>query len=259
VSFQEKCKHKLVETHSECSEIVKSFGFVPEPLETTLVVEEHRWFWKPKDVKFILVAESHVYTNKDEIKVKIDPSRLPKEAPKRVPLNFVRLVYCLGYGEPNILNAPRKIENNRGTRQYVNLFKRCVGLHEKPSSMTQLEWKVRILETIKGKGIWLLDASVHACYKGKGKRLPPKLVKKITTISWNKYVKPIIDDISIDRKRVWIIGKSLHDILGGEYTSSSNWIYQPNTRFKNPEKYAEKEHRELALIRTIKRYCLQKA
>lgn len=166
MNLPEKYEAKLIEAHKECSNVIRSFGLVPEPLETALFVEEHRWFWKPKDVKFILVAESHVYTNAKEINVKIDPSKLPEEVPITVPLNFVRLVYCLGYGEPDILTTPEKIENNSGTKQYVNLFRRCIGLRERPEAVTQLEWKVRILKTIKEKGIWLLDASVHACYKG---------------------------------------------------------------------------------------------
>jgi len=251
----EKYKEKLIEVHEKGSDMIRSFGFVPEPLETALSVEEHRWFWKPKNVKFILVAESHVYTDGNEIRVKIDPNKLPIEVPKAIPLNFVRLVYCLGYGEPELLGAPEKIENNAGTKQYLNLFRRCVRLDEKPEDMTQLEWKVMTLNTLKEKGIWLLDASVHACYKGKGERLPSRLVKKIIRVAWNGYVKPIIDDITIDRKSVWIIGKGLHDTLTGRYAWGSNWIYQPNARFRDPEKYSEKEHRELELEKTVKHCC----
>jgi len=255
MSLPEYYKTKLIEAHGKGSDLIKSFGLIPEPLETALFVEEHRWFWKPENVKFILVAESHVYTNENEIKVKIDPSKLPEKAPKAIPLSFVRLVYCLGYGESYILTAPEKIENNRGTKQYVNLFRRCVGLHEKPENITRLEWKLGILETFMEKGIWLLDASVHACYKGRNERLPSKLVEKIVPISWNAYVKPIIDDISIDRPRVWIIGKGLHDTLRGEYAGGSNWIYQPDAHFRNPEKYDEKEFRELELEKAIKQCC----
>jgi len=176
MDIPEKYKQNLIEAHNACSVIIERFGLLPEPFETALFVEEHRWFWKPNDVKFILVGESHVYTSENEINVKIDPSKLPEEVPKAVPLNFVRLVYCLGYGEPDILSVPERIENNRGTKQYIDLFRRCVGLHEKPRYMTQLEWKVKTLKTIKEKGIWLLDASIHACYKGRGERLPSKVV-----------------------------------------------------------------------------------
>jgi len=255
MNLPEKYKEKLIEAHEECSYIIKSFGYVPEPLETALFVEEHRWFWKPENVKFILVGESHVYTDGNEVKVKIDPNELPKEAPKSLPLHFVRLVYCLGYGQPDILVEPQKIEHNPGTAQYVNLFKGCLGFYDKPKYTTQLEWKIKILNAIKERGIWLLDASIHACYKGKGERLPQKLVRKIVPISWNKYVKSIIDDISIDRKCVWMIGKGLHDLLNSRYTLGSNWVYQPNARFKDYKKYTEKENRMLKLKEAIKQCC----
>lgn len=256
MNMPEKYKQKLIEAHKECANIIESFGHVPEPLETAIFVEEHRWFWKPEDVKFILVGESHVYTNENEIKVKIDPNKLPREAPRSVPLNFVKFVYCLGYGEPDILTEPEKIENNPGTTQYVNLFRRCVGLYGKPRDLTRLKWKAKVLKTIKDRGIWLLDASLHACYKGRGRRLPSKLVRKVVPISWNEYVKPIIDDISINRKCVWIIGKTLHDLLSRDkYPLGLNWIYQPNARFKDPKKYVEKENRLMQLERSIKQCC----
>lgn len=71
MNLPRKHKQNLIEAHEKCAEIIRGYGTIPEPLETAIVAEEHRWFWKPKDVKFILVGESHVYTNKDEIKVKV--------------------------------------------------------------------------------------------------------------------------------------------------------------------------------------------
>jgi len=68
-------------------------------------------------------------------------------------------------------------------------------------------------------------------------------------------VKPIIDDISTDRECVWIIGKKLHDALRGKYAWGSNWIYQPNARFKDPKKYVEKENRIMKLEGAIKQCC----
>lgn len=251
----EEYEGQLIEAHEQGSNIIKSFGRTPEPLETALLVEEHRWFWKPKDIKFILIAESHVYTDENENKVKINPNRLPENVPNGIPLNFVKLVYCLGYGEPEILDAPEKIENNAGTKQYFGMFRSLIGFSEKPRHMTRLEWKVSILKNVQEKGIWLLDASCHACAFGKNERLPSDIVGRIVPISWNRYVKSIIDDISIDLQSVWIIGKGLHDILGTKYARCSNWIYQPNVRFKNPEKYEEKRRRELELEKAIRQRC----
>jgi len=121
--------------------------------------------------------------------------------------------------------------------------------------MSSLEWKTALLNHVKEKGIWLLDASVHGCYKGKGKRLPPKIVREIVPVSWNKYVRTIIDDISIDEEFVWVIGKGVHDMLNGKYVRGSNWVYQPNVRFPNPKKYEEKRQREIKLEQVIKKRC----
>jgi hypothetical protein len=76
-------------------------------------------------------------------------------------------------------------------------------------------------------------------------------------------VKPIIDDVSIDPKFVWIIGKGLHDSLrelphnlSGNYARGSNWIYQPNAHWrKNPGKYEEKRAKEAELKNKIRLRC----
>jgi len=142
---------------------------------------------------------------------------------------------------------------------------------KKPKEMTRLEWEVKVLKTIKERGIWLLDVSLHACYYGKNRqtcmqennerkdsnRLPSKTVEKIIPISWRKYVKPIIDDVPIDKKCVWIVGKTLHDTLSSECGWNSDMlIYQPNARFqKNSKYYSEKRRKESELITTIGQCC----
>lgn len=252
----EKYKSKIVEAHEHGSHILRNAGLIPEPLETAFLVEEHRWFWKPEEVKFILVAESHVYTSDKENKVKIKPNKLPESFPKNGPLNFAKLVYCLGYGEPNILDSPEEIENNPGTKQYIALFKKYTNFYKKSRYMTTLEWKSQLLNTVKEKGIWLLDASLHACAFGKKERLPNRIVEQIIPIWWNKYVKPVIEDTSMDEESVWIIGKGVHDFLWGKYIRDSNWIYQPNARFKKNSKwYNLKKQRESELLEVIKQKC----
>lgn len=70
-------------------------------------------------------------------------------------------------------------------------------------------------------------------------------------------MKPIIEETPTAKKRVWIIGKGLRDMLCAhdEFVLGSNWIYQPNARFKNPEKYHEKRFREQQLRKAIEQYC----
>jgi len=178
--------------------------------------------------------------------------RLPKDFPQNAPLRFVKLVYCLGYGEPDILDGPGMIDNNRGTPPYWRLFGSWIGSYPNRRS---IKWKLEVLKTMREKGIWLLDASCHACAMGRRERLPLSVVRKIVPMCWNKYVKPIIDDISIDPKFVWIIGKELHDSLSGDYSRGSNWIYQPNAYFGDSEKYEKKRAKEDELKNEIRLRC----
>lgn len=255
-NIPEKHWHNLIEAHKTCSEIIVKSGNKPEPLDTALLVEEYRWFWKPKNVKFVLVAESHVYADKEEISVKIIPRKLRMYAPsypQDSPMNFAKIVYCPGYGEPEVLDFPDNIENNPGTKQFVDLFRQCLG-HAKPKDRS-LEWKARILNAVKDKGIWLLDASCHACAKGNKERLPKAVVDRIVPISWKRYVEPIIDDLEVEPSKVWIVGKGVHDLIRGKYATGNNWAYQPNVIFQEPrklEKYKEKNRRELELQKLVK-------
>ena len=54
----------------------------------------------------MLLAESHVYTSKQNYEVKCEKSILDEimlpEDPD-YPVNFVRVVYCLGYGKDDLL------------------------------------------------------------------------------------------------------------------------------------------------------------
>jgi hypothetical protein len=245
MKLPEEFRSKLVEAHRECAGIIKASDHVAEPLETALLVERHRWFWRPESVRFVLVAESHVYTGENEIKAEIDPSKLPREAPEGVPLSFVRLVYCLGYGNSDILKEGEKVGHNSGTSQYVSLFARCLGLGTKPRGMRKLDWKTMVLKAAKMKGLWLLDASLHACYLGRRERLPPEIVRSVVTVFWSKYVKAIIDDLPIDREQIWTVGKGLHETLRAldARINAGSWIYQPNAHFKNREHYMEKTQR----------------
>jgi hypothetical protein len=178
VYLPDKYKKKLIVAHKINSNIIKNAGEDPEPIETALAVEEYRWFWKPKNVKFVLIAESHVRTSAEELKVKLVPERLPSIYPLDGPLNFVKLVYCLGYGSSNVLDFPNLIKNNPGTKQYIDLFADLIGLTERRNYMTRLKYRTNVLNEFKKQRIWLLAASIHACYMGNKKQYPSEVVKK---------------------------------------------------------------------------------
>src|SRR5689334_21098888 len=96
-----------------------------EPEGVGFAVERHRWAWKPKTVRVLLIAESHVFTSEDDFRLRITSHRLPVGA-RHTPADYVRLIYCLGYGESHLL-TPFPSGNNPGTPQFWNVFGRVAG------------------------------------------------------------------------------------------------------------------------------------
>ena len=75
-------------------------------------------------MRVVLLAESHVFTGAADLERCI--VRLPG-APAGIPTGFVRLVYCLGYGENDILDRRISEPPNTGTPQFWRIFASCVG------------------------------------------------------------------------------------------------------------------------------------
>ncbi len=84
---------KLYIAHQRLAGIL---GDGAEPLEVLQQVEDHRAYWRPEKPKVILLAESHVYTATSEL---VRSLRSLPDLPASTPKGFVRLVYCIGYGE----------------------------------------------------------------------------------------------------------------------------------------------------------------
>lgn len=85
--------------------------------------EEHRAYWRPERVRVVLLAVSHAYTSVPELERRIILAGMPGND---LPRGFVRLVYCLGYGENELLDRPIIEPKNSGTPQYWKLFFSCV-------------------------------------------------------------------------------------------------------------------------------------
>jgi hypothetical protein len=143
-------------------------------------VEEYRQFWRPDEINIVLLAESHVFTDKQDYEISCDSSIL-HEIIADYPLRFVRFVYCLGYGEDELLTKWRTDRKNTGTPQYWKIFSSCVAENENdlgfhailktktPSSIQRLRNKIEVLQEMKEKGMWLSDASIVGLY-GSGKK-----------------------------------------------------------------------------------------
>jgi len=105
----------LQRTHDAGAALLAARGFKVEAKEVAIEVERHRWFWRPSKVKVLLVAESHVFTSNEDLVIQTDNTKLQlvsRSSATPPPGSFVRLVYCLGYGEPEILmNTPPRHRN----------------------------------------------------------------------------------------------------------------------------------------------------
>src|SRR5437667_12343667 len=98
----------------------KTCDIAPEPLEAVIRVEQHRWFWRPREPRLILIAESHVYNCDADVGVRIYRRLLTRLFPTGLPVppyDFINLVYCLGYGEKNLVMNPYHGFKRRSTWQ----------------------------------------------------------------------------------------------------------------------------------------------
>ena len=186
-----------------------------ESFKVVKSVDEHRNFWKPDKVKVLLLAESHVFTRDSEHDNAMKYHKFQEL--KECPTGYVKLVYCLGYGEKNIANVPI----NRGTPQFWNIFVSCLNqnidserkkilLSQTPEFFQRIQNKILVLEELKERGVWLVDASIVALYND-AKKPDSDIMEKIIKISWKDHVSKIIQDTNPEK--IIVIGKGVHNIL----------------------------------------------
>jgi hypothetical protein len=176
----------------------------------------------------LLIAESHVYTSADDLSIRIRTDLLPAEA-RHTPTEYVRLVYCLGYGETRLLNT-KPGQSNAGTWQFWNIFGRVAGTGRHPTrnsttEMNRLAWKLNTLRLLRERGVWLLDSSLHAVYAPGANRVPAALTLALHRIWWEQYGRWLFEHCEGAHR--CIIGKGTASLLQGIGVPSDNWIYQP--------------------------------
>lgn len=208
-------------------------------------VEEYRQFWKPDEINVILLAESHVYTDEQDYKIKCRKALINKIIPN-YPLHFVRFVYCLGYGENGLLEREVK-DNKMGTWQFWKIFSSCVAENEHdlgfekvlkiktPSLLRRLRNKVSILQKMKERGIWLLDASIIGLYRS-GIKSYNSTVKRIIEICWENHLLNIINESQ--QKHIIVIGKGIENTLRSELEKNKidfTTVPQPQARGDSQE------------------------
>jgi hypothetical protein len=210
-----------------CAEI-DGFGLVAEHPEVALAVERHRWAWKPDVVRVLLVAESHVYTSADDFGLRVKHDCLPLEA-RHAPLEYVRLVYCLGYGATWLLTGT-PLGRNSGTWQFWNIFGRLAGTGRLPTTLAasrqaRLRWQVDTLCRLRDRGVWLLDSSLHGVYAPGGERVSPELTQTLHALWWRHYGSWVFEQHP-DAHRC-VIGNVTAKRLSSIGVPWDTWIYQP--------------------------------
>ena len=211
------------------AKLLKKSGFEPELPQVALAVEKHRWAWRPENISVILIAESHIYTSCEDCRLKVQKKLLPKAA-QHTPEEFVRLIYCLGYGEPELLSAETK-QRNSGTRQFWDMFGRLAGTGKQPNRHKgislgyRLRWKIKTLEAMQTRGVWVIDASLHAMYLPGGKRVSNSVKFALHQLWWEDYGSHLLS--KFPQAKIWIIGKTVADDLKKLKIDFQGWIYQP--------------------------------
>lgn len=208
-----------------------------EPFESVELVSYYRQYWKPDNVRIILLAESHVFTSDDDRRITL--LQLP-DLPE-YPTEYAKFVYCLAYGERHLtenVNHPA----NDGTPQYWKLFYSCihriVGDDDFHSVLSvtpypeRLNNKIELLKTMKRKGIWLVDASIVALY-GNGRLYDETTDEQIIRTSWACYVGEVVRFAKPEH--IICIGKGVARVLENgirKTVNSYTVMAQPNARLQ---------------------------
>ena len=240
----------ILEAYNEIK--TRIHGFSPDSLNVVKTVINHRNFWKPSCVKTLLLAESHVYTTDDECANTLDYPNY--DGFKELPTEFVKLVYCLGYGEQKLVPL---VQDNAGTWQFWKIFTACASdtdefdfdLYQKggfQSDNQRLINKLNLLRRLVEKAVWLVDSSIVGLY-GYGKKPKIEFREMAIEISWDNYISRLLE-VNMPEK-VIVIGKGVGKVIGSRVDDIGiphETVPQPQARMTSRE--IEETHREYQRI-----------
>ena len=186
-----------------------------ECLAVAEAVDRLRMAWKPDRVKVILLAESHVWTSPDEIRSRV-------KQPNGKKTGFARFVYCLGYGEPCLVEPP--VKPNSGTPQFWRLFHNT--LYEpttprytrlmkggEPDRQKRMQNKLDLLKEMQSAGIWLVDASVTALVRsGTPKLASGRAFRDVLKVCWESHIGEVVCGCA--PSAILIVGKEVKSAIG---------------------------------------------
>jgi hypothetical protein len=227
------------------SRLASLLGNDIEPIEVWRRTEEHRVYWRPERVKVVLLAESHVYTTAEELTRTLT---LPSSAPRDIPRGFVRLVYCLGYGENGLLSQP--ISKNPGTPQFWKIFFSCVNAIGPNSSFSailastfverRIANKISLLKQLREQGVWLVDTSLAALYGlpgPEGRKKPSSSILRVCLqASWDLHVRGVVENAA--PSHIVCVGRGVAKALRsrlGSIKAKIAEVPQPNAHLTKEE------------------------
>jgi hypothetical protein len=190
-----------VDTLRAAYDELRTFLPAVEPFAAVQRAEAHRMFWRPETVRVVLLAESHVFTSAAELERRI--VRLPA-TPPGIPDGYIRLVYCLGYGENGILDRRIDKPDNDGTWQFWRLFASCLdGPPRSPDFRStygsgvpdhvRVANKVALLMRLRDAGVWLLDASPAALYTPGGAKPGSRMIDRAVDAGYELHVRHALE------------------------------------------------------------------
>jgi len=205
--------------------------------------EEHRAYWRPDHVRVVLLAESHVYTTAEELKRTINR---PASAPPDLPGGFVRLVYCLGYRENQLLSGAIYSPPNGGTPQFWKILYSCVNditsnrdfasIQASTSPAVRVANKIALLQRLRDLGVWLLDASPAALYFPVGPKPRPATLEACVQTGWDHHVRYVIENAA--PTQIVCVGRGVGAALASRLSNIGAQITtvpQPNARLPTAE------------------------
>lgn len=233
--------NKLRDCYNHLKDIFNNSEFSEiEPYASVELVERYRQYWKPEQVRVLLLAESHVFTTDLDRKIQFPTNIVLNGAPIALndyPTEYAKFVYCLAYGEKQLTQNPAHPKG--GTLPFWKIFYSCnkqvenkldfVPLLSKTKYEQRISNKIHLLNTLKSKGIWLVDASIIALYKNRQKPKESEY-KKFIHCSWEGYTKNVVEESRPEK--IIVIGKGVAGVLENDLKNISNGNYsviaQPN-------------------------------
>jgi hypothetical protein len=213
-------------------------GALPESPDYLAAVSAWRNAWRPSRVRAVLLAESHVAEHQGDIGIRVQTNLTGVTG---LPTQYVRLVYCLGYGESDICS--RSPIKNSGTVQYWDILGQVARRGNQPRKSTsaareRLHWKVTVLRELQERGIWLQDASPLGLYLGSGVRVNPRLQGELLRDAYARWVWPSVRDDGPEK--VWVIGSGVLSTLTGlPGVDRARMIIQPQGDRNQPGRHLE--------------------